>query len=123
VKTICIILVCAAVATVASCQKEQESLGTPMPASRPPEEGPPEPVPVIGVAEAELFMDEDLFESDTMLAGGVAVTILDETEEALQVRTEAGDEGWVRRFCVCSKAEWEPGATGGLPASALRTTI
>lgn len=65
-------------------------------------------VAVVGVGEsANLFEDRELKKEKADLGLGGILAVLASEADVLQVRTELGKEGWLRRCWVCSLSELE----------------
>jgi len=67
----------------------------------------PPPVPVVGVEGVSLYGDEDLSEEKAPLAPGIELVIVAEKGDKLEVKTTSGEQGWVRRCCLCSRKEFD----------------
>src|SRR4051812_28693072 len=68
----------------------------------------PSEVPVVGVAgPVELYEDSKLAKGKGKLEAGTTLTILTTEDKALQVKTQAGEEGWLRRCWVCTSSEYD----------------
>ena len=63
--------------------------------------------PVVGTEEATLFLTHELENETATLTAGTKVTVEQEREDALQIRTENGKQGWVRRCYLCTPSEFQ----------------
>ena len=64
--------------------------------------------PVVGVnSSAEVFEDQELRKKSMTLVEGTPLTVLSTEGELLRIRVRSGEEGWMRRFLVCTMSEYE----------------
>jgi hypothetical protein len=65
-------------------------------------------VPVVGVkGPVSLYADAKFEKKAGQLETGAPLTVLSTEEDALRVKTQSGEEGWLRRCVVCSSTELE----------------
>jgi hypothetical protein len=78
-------------------------------------------VPVVGVkGPVSLFADAKFEKEAGQLETGAPLTVLSTDEDAIRVKTQSGQEGWLRRCFVCSSTELERRkASKQLPESVL----
>lgn len=61
--------------------------------------------PVVGVNNVSLYVDRSLTQEKRPLESGIQVTLVSEQDNLLQVRTQDGVTGWVRKCWMCSLSE------------------